>query len=196
MKRRFRSLFLIGLKKDYELLYLKGTKYQYRREFQKLIDELFRIEWVCYLKESFKNNQSVIKYLGKYTHRIAISNYRIKKLEGRMVTFKFKDYKDGFQKTETIDVLRFIRRFLLHVVPYRFVRIRYYGLLAHRNKQSTIESCREYFDFMIQKSEDKNWMELFKELTGVDISLCPKCKTGRLVLCENFGRPPPLEKAV
>jgi hypothetical protein len=196
LKRRFRSLFLKRLKTLYPSLYLQNTGYESRYRFQCLIDGLFNTEWVCYLKESFKNNSSVIKYLGKYTHRIAISNHRILKLENRMVTFSYKDYKDDKQKIKTVDVFRFIRMFLLHVVPYRFVRIRYYGLLANRNKQACLDSCREYFGIVIADSTEKSWMELYCELTGEDLSICPKCKVGRLVVRKTYSRAPPVKSAV
>jgi hypothetical protein len=192
LKKRFRSLFLRRLKGMFQSLYLQRTGYEQKYKFQRLIDELFETEWVCYLKESFKNNDSVIKYLGKYTHRIAISNHRIVKLENRMVTFSYKDYNDDNKlKTKTIDVLKFIRLFLLHVVPYRFVRIRYYGLLAHRNKQAVIESCRDYFTIIAAETEPKDWIMLYAEITGKDLSVCPDCKVGKLIIKESFGRAPP-----
>lgn len=196
LKRRFRSLFLQRLKAMYQDLFLNGTGYEGRYRFQKLIDELFNTEWVCYLKESFKDNETVIKYLGRYTHRIAISNHRIVKLENRMVTFSYKDYRDDKQKTKTVEVLRFIHLFLLHVVPYRFVRIRYYGLLAHRNKQATLESCREYFGAVAAEPTQQSWTELYFELTGKDLSLCPECKSGRMIIKQTFGRGPPVKIAV
>lgn len=194
LKMRFRSLFLRRLKAMYTSLYLKNTEYEHRYQFQKLIDKLFNTKWVCYLKESFKDNSMVIKYLGKYTHRIAISNHRILKLENRMVTFSYKDYRDNKQKTKTVEVLRFIRLFLLHVVPYRFVRIRYYGLLAHRNKKAALESCREYFGVVAAEPTEQSWMELYCELTGKDLSLCPECKSGRMIIKETFGRAPPVKQ--
>jgi predicted Zn-ribbon and HTH transcriptional regulator len=198
LKRRFRSLFLCRLKKMYSSLYLHATEYEQKYKFMRLIDELFKTEWVCYLKESFKDNSSVIKYLGKYTHRIAISNHRIVKLENRMVTFSYKDYKDdNKRKIKTVDVFTFIRLFLLHVIPYRFVRIRYYGLLAHRNKQASLQSCRAYFDVvLVSETEDKDWMMLYFEITGKDLSACPECKIGKLILTERFGRAPPEKLAV
>jgi len=196
LKRRFRSLFLTSLKKMYEELYLSGTIYEKRCNFQKLINKLFSCEWVCYIKESFKSNKSVIRYLAKYTHRIAISNHRIIAVRDRTVTFAYKDYADNNKKKElTIDVLKFMNRFLLHVVPYRFVRIRYYGLLAHRNKKKELESCREYYSVEPDTPSSKknmSWQDIYLEITGIDISVCPVCKKGQMILVEYFGRPPPV----
>ena len=127
LKQRFRSVFLIGLKRLYNegKLYLENTGYKGKKLFQRLIDELFKKEWVVYIKESFNNSNSVIEYLAKYTHRIAISNHRIISLEDDVVTFSYKDYADeNKKKTMSLPVMQFMRRFLLHIVPYKFVRIR------------------------------------------------------------------------
>ena len=188
LKMRFRSLFLKGLKELYrtEKLYLDGTPFINSIMFQKLIDTLFKKEWVVYLKESFQNKDSVIEYLARYTHRIAISNHRIVSLKNNMVTFKYRDYKDNNrEKMMTVDVNDFIRRFLLHVVPRRFVRIRYYGLLSHRNKKNAIEACREFFK-ILHKDEDVKlvWPDVYFNVTGKNVHSCPVCENGTLVLKE------------
>lgn len=200
LRKRFRSLFLKKLKLLYKEneLYLKKTKYQEPELFQELIDELFDTEWVLYLKESFNNSDSVIKYLAKYTHRIAISNYRIIKVEDRYVHFWYKDYKDNNKKkVMAAPVIKFIRLFLLHVVPKRYIRIRYYGLLSHRCKKVNIESCYRFFEIKQKhKEEPKSLAELMLELTGTDIRKCPKCGCGMMVEKELISapryRPPPL----
>ena len=191
MKKRFRSLFLTRLKSVYTDLYRKGTIYESKYKFQKLIDKLFDKDWVCYLKESFKDHRSVIKYLGKYTHRIAMSNHRVLKLENRKVIFRYKDYKDGKSKTKSLDVLKFIRKFLLHVVPYRFIRIRYYGLLANRNKKASVKECRDYFNFIVEEIDEADWKDIYLQLTGEDLGICPECKEGKMHFYDSFGRPPP-----
>jgi len=199
LRKRFRSLFLKNLKLLYNEneLYLKGTKYQDPELFQNLIDNLFKTEWVLYLKESFNNSDSVIKYLAKYTHRIAISNYRIIKVEDRCVHFWYKDYKDNNKKkVMVVDVIKFIRLFLLHVVPKRYIRIRYYGLLSHRCKKSNIEACYRFFNIKQKyREEPKSLAELMLELTGTDIRKCPKCGKGFMVKTKELPaqryRPPP-----
>lgn len=130
LKKRFRSLFLTGLKqlKANEFLILENTKFENSADFQNLIDDLFAKEWVVYLKEAFQNSGTVIEYLARYTHKIAITSHRIISYENDKVRFKYRDYQDGNKsKVAEIDVLKFMRLFLLHVVPKRFVRIRYYG---------------------------------------------------------------------
>ena len=198
---RFRSLFLKELKNMYSknLLYLHGTKFANRITFQRLIDNLFKKEWVVYLKESFRNRESVIEYLARYTHRIAISNHRIISLNNDIVTFKYRDYKDdNKEKFMDLDAFSFIQRFMMHIVPKRFVRIRYFGLLAHRNKKKAIESCREFYH-IAEKTETANlkWHEMYMKVTGKKVSSCPACKNGTLMLKEyisaNCCRPPPVE---
>jgi hypothetical protein len=188
LKMRFRSLFLKGLKELYRTkkLYLNGTQYMNGVAFQKLINTLFKENWVVYLKESFKNNDSVIEYLARYTHRIAISNHRIISLKNDMVTFKYRDYKDhNREKIMEMQVYSFMRYFIMHVVPYRFVRIRYYGLLSHRNKKKANKICREFFGVIHKDKEIKLvWSDIYFKVTGKNIHLCPVCKKGTLILKE------------
>ncbi len=202
-KARFRSLFLVALKKLYANgeLYLKGTRYQDPVIFQQLINSLFSKEWVVYLKESFQNRNSVIEYLARYTHRIAISNHRIISLENNIVTFKYRDYKDSNkEKTAQMEVLTFMHRFMAHVLPYRFVRIRYFGILSHRNKKKAIQACRDFYGIDSKNfSSDKfDWRKLFIKKTGIDPTVCSVCGKGRLVAIEIIPeiryRPPPVEK--
>jgi hypothetical protein len=146
--------------------------------FNALITDLYRKEWVVYCKPPFKRTQDVIDYLGRYTHRIAISNHRIVKLEDGEVSFRWRDYADSNKtKTMTLDADEFIRRFLLHVLPDRFVKIRHYGLLGNRCRAKKIARCRELLAAMPEKAEEKNetWQELLLRLTGFDVARCPAC---------------------
>ncbi|MCK5615318.1 IS91 family transposase [Candidatus Pacearchaeota archaeon] len=191
LKRRFRSLFLTGLKKLYhnDHLFLNGTRYTDPAQFQNLIDRLFKKEWVVYIKESFNNSDSVIEYLSRYTHRIAISNYRIIKVENGMVFFSYRDYKDKKKKIYPMTIFSFIRHFLLHIVPYRFVRIRYYGLLSHRNKKHSIEECREYYAVKEPKHIPvKSWQDVYRIITGIDVTKCGCCGVGRMVVTRTIVR--------
>ncbi len=199
LKKRFRSLFLIELKRMYKAgeLYLAGTDFSDPKTFFKLIDDLFETNWVVYLKESFQNSDSVIEYLARYTHRIAISNHRIVKVEDNRVFFSYKDYKENNQKKEiSLPVMEFIKRFLWHIVPSRFVRIRYYGLMANRNKKINLEKCYEYFELERRIEElTKDWDKIYFEVTGTDIHKCPECEKGHMVSLDkienNLYRPPP-----
>ncbi len=199
LKPRFRSLFLTALKElnNSGRLCLRGTPFAEKKTFQNLIDSLFADEWVVYIKESFQGKKSVIEYLARYTHRIAISNYRILSLKGDMVTFKYRDYKDGnSEKIMEMKAISFIQHFMIHVVPRRFVRIRYFGILAHRNKKNAVNSCRKFYSIE-NKTEDtpKSWDEIYFLTTGRKVSICPACKTGTLVfksiIPANTYRAPP-----
>lgn len=189
LKQRFRSIFLIGLKQLYNegRLYLENTGYKEKEIFQRLIDELFKTDWVVYIKESFNNSNSVIEYLAKYTHRIAISNHRIISLENGVVTFSYKDYTDGNKKKiMSLPVMQFMRRFLLHIVPHKFVRIRYYGILSNSVKNIQVSKCREYYRIKEIKRIKKEWYEIYRIVTGIDIFECKKCHKGRMIVYETI----------
>jgi hypothetical protein len=118
--------------------------------------------------------------MGRYTHRVAISNHRIVRLQDNHVTFLWKDYNDNHrQKYMTVHVYEFIRRFLLHVLPSGFFKIRYYGILANRNKKIKLDQCK--YLFKLDKTNDISsidWIELFAELTGIDLRVCHNAKKG------------------
>lgn len=150
--------------------------------FCNLKNTLYRKEWVVYIKPPFASPQAVVKYLGQYTHRIAISNQRIISFQNGMVTFSWKDYADNYQrKTMTLSCVEFIRRFLMHVVPKGFMRIRHYGFLANRNRKKKLVRCRTFFRLKspVKKSGKRtSWIEAFKALHGYDPRRCKKCKAG------------------
>jgi len=185
LKPRFRKLFLKGLKvlHSSNKLYLAGTPYVDPGRFQDLIDSLFSKDWVVYIKKSFHGEEKVIEYLARYTHRIAISNYRILKFENDRVTFSYKDYNDGNKKKiMELSSHSFIYSFLRHVVPQRFVRIRYYGLFANRNKKKAIEACREFHGIEVIEEEPAplHWTEIYLRVTGKKVNACPVCENGTL----------------
>ncbi len=132
---------------------------------------------------------------------MAISNYRIIKVEDRCVHFWYKDYKDNHKKkVMVVDVIKFIRLFLLHVVSKRYTRIRYYGLLSNRCKKDNIKACYKFLEIKQKhKEESKSLAEFMLELTGTDIRKCPKCGKGMMVEKELISapryRPPPLKIA-
>lgn len=202
LKMRFRSLFLTGLKNLYhdEKLHLTGTPYENPAVFQSMVDALFAAEWVVYLKESFQGKESVIHYLARYTHRIAISNYRVRSVSDDTVSFTYRDYKDSNrEKIMELPATSFLHRFLLHTVPMKFVRIRYYGMLSHRNKKKAILACREFYGITaITVPVPASWQEVYAHVTGKNISCCPVCKSGRLVVTEVLEplryRAPPVQQ--
>jgi len=197
----FRGKFLDYLKQKYrdnKLLFPGKIQYlQKESNFQELVDTLYDKDWVVFSKPSLANPEAVIEYLGRYTNKIAISNHRIIKMEDGKVTFKYKDYSDdGKNKYMTLDVFEFIRRFLLHVLPKRFVRIRYYGLLCNRYRKQNIVFCRyllKVFVNNVDNSPDKeSWQDILFRLTGKDLSICPECG-GNMVSADDlhFIRPSP-----
>ena len=180
LQKRFRSIFLQGLKRLYPDSLTAPS------DFQNLIDQLFEIDWVVYLKESFKNSDSVIKYLARYTHKIAISNHRIIGVEDGEVLFSYKDYSQANQKKVLrLKVNEFIQRFMLHTVPYRFVRIRYYGLMSNRNKRENLALVREYYQIVTiinEEEEERSWDTIYMSVTGCDPHQCPQCKEGEMIV--------------
>ena len=154
--------------------------------FQGLLDKLYSIKWVSYCKRPFGGPKQVIEYLGRYTHRVAISNYRIQKMEDGKVSFKWRDYRDNNrEKIMTLDAFEFIRRFLLHVLPKGYCKIRYYGLLSNRHKSSKLKRSKEVL--CVCKHEEAaaepslDWADLIFQLTGKDPRICPECGQGRMV---------------
>jgi hypothetical protein len=146
-------------------------------------------DWVVYSKPPFAGPEQVIRYLGQYTHRIALSNHRLVSMENGQVTFRWKDRADGDQKKLlTLDAVQFLRRFLLHVLPRGLVRIRHYGLLANSVRKQRLEICRKLLDAPVPapKSDSKpeTWQALMLRLTGKDVTICPACHKGHMVRTE------------
>jgi len=139
-----------------------------------------------------------MEYLGRYTHRVALSNDRIIQFEDSQVTIRYRDYADGDKVKEmSLAAFEFIRRFLLHVLPDQFFKIRYYGILSARNRKTKLAKCKELFGVPVTETAEErlSWQELLEKITGIDPTLCPHCKKGRLFLLEVLdpvhGRSPP-----
>jgi Putative transposase/Transposase zinc-binding domain len=187
LSRRFRNLFLLYLGKVF-----RQGKLRFSGELQALADPAaFRalcdkaadIEWVVHVKPPFGGPQRVLKYLARYTHRVAISNHRLRSLQDGRVSFDWKDYADHSRtKTMTLDAVEFIRRFLLHVLPSGFVRIRQFGFLANRVRKAKLEHCRALLAASQPHppidSQDRN------DADPQDPHRCPICKLGRLIIIE------------
>ncbi|MGI6180418.1 IS91 family transposase, partial [Butyricicoccus intestinisimiae] len=146
ISKKFRGKFLDLLKQAYNngklAFFNAAAKLALRSNFLALVNNLYGVNWVVFCKKPFKSPGYVVRYLGRYTHRVAISNARILTFNGQSVSFVWKDYKDVFKsKVMTLDAAEFSRRFLLHVLPDRFVKIRHYGLLCSRNIESKLLNC-------------------------------------------------------
>ena len=183
LSRKFRGKFLAYLK-DAELQFFGATEeLRHPATFKKLLDTLYEKEWIVYCKPPFKNAGCVVEYLGRYTHRVAISNSRIVKMEDGHVTFKWRDYRDNNKsKVMTLAADEFIRRFLVHVLPPGFTRIRHYGFLSPRNKPTRLQLCKKLTKTLVLAFPKKRrtTMELLKQLLGKDITSCPCCGVGQM----------------
>ena len=125
----------------------------------------------------------VIEYLGRYIQRVAISNQRIESADGDKVCFSYKDYADkGKRKMMTLEPLEFIRRFMLHILPQRFCKVRYYGILAIKNRNTKLLQCFALIDRvqLPPRFAGLTMIQILELLTGKDYSLCPCCKTGHM----------------
>jgi hypothetical protein len=141
-------------------------------------------DWIVYAKKPFAGPEQVLSYLGRYTHKVAISNHRIKAVEDNQVTFIYKDRGDSNKtKTMTLAATEFIRRFLLHVLPYRFMKIRYYGFLANICKQKAVLLIRRLIgkSLRVLSHAGETIREKMFRLTGRDILRCPHCLQGMMV---------------
>ena len=190
LSQRFRDVFLRALKELHKNKSLKffGKIKELKRwnAFQKLIDKCYSKQWVVHSEPNYSKPDNIFDYLGRYVQKVAISNNRIIKVENDRVYFKYKDNAaDGKTKIMDLDVYEFIRRFLLHVLPKRFVKIRYYGLLSFKNRKKKIALCRRLLgvkeaDFN-EKTIPECWQELYELVTGNKIDKCPYCEQGKLV---------------
>ncbi|MHC4137675.1 MAG: IS91 family transposase [Planctomycetota bacterium] len=209
--RLFRGKFLDALAaahRDGELD-LRGSTARLAspQAWRRMLDELYRTDWVVYAKLPFGGPEHVFRYLGRYTHRIAISNHRLISLEGGQVRFQIRDHADdGRRKTLDVSAGEFIRRFLLHVLPRRFVRIRHYGLLAARNIHTRLAAARHLLDrnaasiprhSAAAPHRREPWWSRLLRYTGIDVMACPYCEGGRLIRRQELtpaaaaGRAPP-----
>jgi hypothetical protein len=205
LSRLFRRLFLECLLKAFDASKLEFfsslESLRDRSSFLDYLAPLREVEWVVYAKRPFAGPEQVLDYVGRYTHRVAISNNRLLDIEEGKVTFRYKDYRhDAQQKTMTLEAEEFIRRFLLHVLPEGFQRIRYYGFLANRYREQKLARCRELLDTPAPERPPlegpKDYREHYEELTGCSLSQCPVCHQGRMLVIEIFPRSPHRKMAI
>jgi hypothetical protein len=172
----FRGKFLALLQPN-----IDRRKLQVKNEEVKIAQEK---RWVVYAKKPFGSPHTVLDYLGRYTHRVALSNERILQIENEEVTLSYRDRKDGNRKkTMTLDAQEFIRRFLLHVLPDGFMRVRHFGFLANRSKKQALAQCRKLLDLdpALPQSPILSAKDQLVKITGVDLSRCPCCHEGTMI---------------
>ena len=187
----FRGKFLAFLKQAWEAgnLRFPGQIDQLAcpANFRRLLSCLYRTTWNVYCKSPFGGPQHVLAYLGAYTHRIAISNNRILRIQEGKVYFQYRDSANGNQTRQTsLPASEFIRRFLLHILPKGFVRIRHYGLLSNRCRKEAITHSRTLLGTppapQPEETPELSWQDRLFALTGVDATACPHCGKGKLIL--------------
>jgi len=190
----FKGKFLFYLKRAYsdgKLIFTGETnQLKTQRNFKALVGSLYQKNWVVYAKKPFKNSSQIINYLGRYSHRVAIANSRIKSMGDNRIVFSMKDYRDGKQKIIQLQSTEFIRRFLLHVLPKSFCKIRYYGLFATRNRSTTLLRCRKAMGKSLSVSRfiGLSWQKQLLLITGHDITVCPVCQKGNMLVTDTFKR--------
>ena len=166
-----------------------------RRAFAAFLDPLKKTKWFVYAKPPFAGPQAVLAYLSRYTHRVAISNSRLISADDSGVTFKVKDYRiegSGRYKTMMLDTDEFIRRFLLHVLPDNFVKIRHYGILSNRNRKGKLALAQRLLGGTVSDTphEQEPWQALLRRLTGIDPTVCPSCGNGHMITTQTLQPQP------
>lgn len=164
-------------------------------DWHNIMNILYRKDWYVYCKRPFKTPASVLRYLGRYTHRVAISNHRILSMENGFVSFSYRDYKDNSKKKiMRLEANEFIRRFLLHVLPGGFRKIRYYGFLSPASKKKKLLLCRKLLGVKLPVaiSRTLSTRDLLLKITGKDITVCPICANGKLIFSSGLHPPQPI----
>jgi hypothetical protein len=181
LSRLFRRLFLEGLRSAYrqQKLGFHGQLAEFKRPgiLQALLSRLGAKEWAVYAKPPFGSPEKVLNYLGRYTHRVAISNDRIVKIEEGGVSFRWKDYRhQNQQRVTTLPAEEFIRRYMLHLLPRGFQRIRHFGLLSNRGGGKKLKAVRVMLGCEKPEQVIKGgYREQYERVTGRSLSKCPEC---------------------
>ncbi len=202
LSRLFRGKLLALMKEAYDTdtLIFPGqiAELAGRSSFRQLLDRLYATEWVVYCKPPFARPEQTLEYLGRYTHRVALSNDRIEHMQGDQITFRYRDSARKRIGHMTLAAEEFIRRFLLHVLPNGFVKIRHYGISSNRNRRTKLARCKEFLGRRPTPPSPPakiDWQERLVQLTGWDPSACTSCGQGRMrtvqVLSPASQRAPP-----
>jgi hypothetical protein len=192
LSQLFRRLFLKYLQEAFDVgklqFFSSLQALQDRQAFSRHLDLVRHVKWVVYAKPPFAGPQQVVDYVGRYTHRVAISNHRLVDIEDGQVKFNWRDYRDNNQqKTMTLSADEFIRRFLLHVLPSGFHRIRYYGFLGNRHRKEKLERCRQLLGMAppqespAEPATPEDYRDRYERLTGRSLRECPVCHRGHMI---------------
>ena len=194
LARLFRRLFLDYLQQAFNAGDLQFFSFleplRTRSTFLRHLAPIQKKDWVVYAKRPFAGPEEVLKYVARYTHRIAIANNRLLNINDGKVQFRWRDYRDGNRhKTMTLGADEFIRRFLLHVLPDGFQRIRYFGFLANRYRAERLALCRQLMQMpppTATHEANMDYRDRYEALTGISLRTCPLCRRGTMVVIETF----------
>ena len=194
LARLFRRLFLDYLQQAIDagdLQFISSLEpLRVHDAFLRHVALIRKTDWVVYAKRPFAGPEEVLKYVARYTHRIAITNNRLLDINDGKVQFRWKDYRDGSRhKTMTLGAHEFIRRFLLHVLPDGFQRIRYFGFLANRYRAEKLALCRQLMQMpppTAALEANTDYRDRYEALTGFSLKTCPLCRCGTMVVIDTF----------
>jgi Putative transposase len=204
LSRLFCRLFLTYLQRAFDAgklgFFSSLEPLRQRRAFRRYLAPLRRAPWVVFAKPPFAGAEQVLEYVGRYTHRVAISNNRLRDIDDGKVRFTWKDYRHHDQpKVMTLPADEFIRRFLLHVLPDGFHRIRYYGLLGNRHRAQKLACCRRLLGMTLSEpahpQEQQDYRARYEELIGDRLTQCPVCQHGHMIIIQTLhgtATPPPV----
>lgn len=168
-----------ALSKVFRAKYVAALKQKITDIDKRIVNDLFKNEWVVYAKRPFGNAHAVVEYLGRYTHKIAISNHRIKNIDTNTITFTYKNYRNGSVKEElTLQSMEFIRRFSMHILPKGYVRIRHYGILSSTGKRTALPIIKAQTVQVVSIKREP------RELNNYNPKICPCCKTASMITIE------------
>jgi len=203
LSRRFRRVFLDALQAVFDAgqLHFAGSLHALSEPsgFAAHLQPTRQTNWVVYAKAPFAGPQQVLEYVGRYTHRVAIANQRLLDMDDGHVRFRYKNYRAApspTPQTMTLDAPEFIRRFLLHVLPRGFHRIRYYGWLGHRHRTETLARCRQLLGTTAatappitgETRPPSDYRDRYESLTGVSLRRCPLCADGHMIVTRSWLR--------
>jgi hypothetical protein len=194
LSRVFRGKFLAGLRAAHaagrlRFAGLPNDQAAVKSRFEQLLSAAVRTDWVVYAKRPFGSAELVLKYLARYTHRVAISNKRLLEFKDGFVSFRYKDYAHGNRKrVMTLSAVEFVRRLLLHVLPRGFVRIRHYGILSNRQRRENLALCRQLLEGTTPEAKSIEPKKLAERLAPVTPTRsCPNCGATRMIVIEEFS---------
>jgi predicted Zn-ribbon and HTH transcriptional regulator len=194
LAKEFKNRYLDYLATAYrkgELIFPGNTeKFESPQGFAQLLESLLEATWIAYAKRPFAGPEQVLDYLGRYTHRVAITNNRILSIDNGTVTFTYRDRHNNNEiRTISLTADEFIRRFLLHILPRGFMKIRYFGFLAHINKKQAVALIRSLLGVTMNVEKTKETIpDMMLRLTGKDITCCPRCKKGTMTIITKLSR--------